>query len=164
MNQDQAILISKLLNDRGFVIDEDIDDIPVSSYTKVASWICMNEKLLRENGYDGGPLHGWSSRFRSAGCAYGVTDLGRKIDDELIDRYCILTESIEGTSAIIEDIIKYKLAISFECSCGHTSFITPEKLTAVQKKKVITNLRGRCTKCSSASISPTGLNKPWKRT
>lgn len=162
MNKNQAVLISKLLNDRGFVIDEDIDDLPVS-YTKIASWISDHEGILREHGYDGGSLQGWSSGFRGFGCAYGVTDSDREISNEWIDNYCEITETIEGGNTAVEDIIKYKLSISFECTCGHVSYIAPERLSSEHKTKILTNLKGRCTKCS-LSVPPADLIKPWKRT
>jgi len=163
MNQKQAIIISKLLNDRGFIIDEDIEDHPVS-YKKIASWICDHEILLREHGYIGGPLRGWSSGFRGFGCAYGVTDSDEEISNEWIDNYCVITEAIEGSNITVEDVIKYRLSISFECTCGHTSNVAPEELPSEHKTKRLTNLKGRCTKCSSSSVPPADLIKPWKRT
>ncbi|WP_126819079.1 hypothetical protein [Idiomarina aquatica] len=163
MNQNQAIIIPKLLNDRGVIIDEDIEDHPVS-YTKIASWICDHENLLREHDYIGGPLRAWSSGFRGLGCAYGVTDSDEEISNEWIDNYCVITEAIEGSNVTAEDVIKYRLSISFECRCGYTSNVAPEGIPNEHKTKRLTSLKGRCTKCSSSSVPPADLIKSWKRT
>jgi len=161
MNKDQTKIISQLLNERGFVIDEDIDDLPVS-YKKIASWIKSHEAQLREHGYDGGPLCGWSSGFRGFGCSYGVTDSDREVSDEWIDNYCEITESIESSNINVGDIIKYKLCILFECPCGHASNVSPVNFPRLLGTKNLNNIVSRCTKCSS-SISPTCVNKPWKK-
>lgn len=160
MNEEQARKISELLNTRGFVIDEDIRDIP-TSYTKFAAWVNANEELIRRAGYSGGIIRSWSSGFWGAGCAYGVTDEGMNIKDQWIDQYCVLTEDEAPPDTVVSEVIKYGLFIAFNCTCGHKSAINPKALPKNLHAKPISSLQGKCSKCSLPTPPIMALHKPW---
>jgi len=87
MTKEIAKKIAELLNDRGFVIDEDIKELPVR-YTKFPEWVKENETLIRDEGYHGGSLQTWTTRFDGPGCAYGIVDADNTPDQSYIEKFC----------------------------------------------------------------------------
>ncbi len=87
MTNSTAKQIADLLNNRGFVIDEEIKDY-TGRYTKFPEWIKEHENLLREEGYEGGSLMTWATRFDAPGCAYGITDADNTPEQSYIESFC----------------------------------------------------------------------------
>lgn len=79
--------IACLLNDRGFVLDEDIKNLPIR-YSKFSEWVKAHEKLIREEGYSGGNLQIWTTRFDGPGCAYGIIDVDNAPERSYIESFC----------------------------------------------------------------------------
>jgi len=87
MTNEIARKIASLLNDRGFVLDEEIKNLPIS-YTKFPEWVKEHEKLIREEGYQGGQLQIWTTRFDGPGCAYGIIDIENTPNRSYIESFC----------------------------------------------------------------------------
>jgi hypothetical protein len=87
MTKEIAKQIADLLNQRGFVLDEDIKDLPIR-YIKFPEWVKEHEALIRQEGYVGGSLNTWTTRFDGPGCAYGVTDEDNTPERSYIESFC----------------------------------------------------------------------------
>lgn len=161
MNEQIAKLIANLLNDRGFVLDEDIPELPIS-YTKFSGWVMENEDIIRNHGYFGGPLKTWTTRFNGPGCAYGVVDSGRDPSREWIEEYCIATEDIKSSQLTISDLKKYGLGLSYICECGHACNKGPSEIPNRHDGCQAFEFTGRCLQCGKNRIQPSETYKPWK--
>lgn len=153
---DQMELIARLLNKRGFVIDEDISSLPCR-YTSFGSTVLELESDLRERGYSGGTLLSWSTCFRGPPPAYGCVDTDSAPGDELIDVYCAITNGIglECCSLTPDRLGRLMLGVEFACAeCEHSSKMQTEEMPPFMRRISIARLRGRCTRCGARNVAP----------
>lgn len=161
MDKQLAKIIANLLNGRGFILDEDISEIPVS-YTKFSDWIKENEDVIRDQGYFGGPLKAWTTGFRGSGCAYGVIDSNSAPTDDWIDEYCMVTNDIESSRVTASNLRKYCLGLTYTCDCGHACNKAPSEIPQKHDKCHVYEITGQCSGCGKKQIRPSEAYKPWK--
>jgi hypothetical protein len=157
-------VFADLLNNRGFVIDEDVSSFYTKEdkYSDLAGWANSNLPKIRKYGYIGGPLSDWSTKFNAFGCAYGVINSNKTISYSYIENYLKVSENISlCDSMTIEDFKSYGLGLLFSCLCGHSDNVKPDSISTTKNKLVLNDVTGKCTKCGKKS-SPVDAFKPWE--
>ena len=150
------VQIVNLLNERGFVLDADVDSF--CRYVLFDGIVASNIEELRANGYRGGELKCWTTSFQGPSPAYGVYDSKRNWTNEDLIEYCHLRDwELNNEELTIEKLKFFNLGIRFYChKCSHNSVLSPEILNKF-KPDEYPEIRGKCSKCPEKNIPPAGL-------
>lgn len=158
MDRNLATDIADVLNKRGFVTH---GDFSIGLDDKFANYLIEHENLLRECGYDGGPLKSWSTGFRlPLTYDYGVIDSEERPKDEWIDSYVLATsELLEESKLCGNDLRKMLLKLEFRCpKCDSITKIHPDTIPFKQRNWEIHKIPACCCTCHEAllpfSVSP----------
>ncbi len=167
MSQLNLEQISKLLQFRGFVTDEDItfSQDGIKNAEDIAGWARDREDDIRELGYTGGALQGWATKFDRFGCAYGVVNYDWYDESKytVIERYLKVTEQINFCEDMtVKELKSYGLGVVFICACGNELNIAPESIKENMDSRHLVGLKGSCSNCQRSGIAVHDVYKPWK--
>ncbi|SMF08493.1 hypothetical protein [Pseudogulbenkiania subflava] len=163
MDHAVATIIAEVLNQRGFILHDDVDArVPVLE-GGFARFLQENENQLRHCGYTGGNLSDWSSSFRYKAegvWSYGVVDDDwywdeQHLNDALIDSYVfsICEGWLQRSGLLVRQLRPLMLSVLFTCSCGNVSKVPWEEIeSAVLPTKPLFKLTGCCRACGKMKI------------
>jgi len=153
--QNIMLEIVRLLNQRGFVLDIDVESFCKDDLFN--GCISSNIKELIANGYEGGELECWSTAFQGPSTAYGVYDTSKEVNNDYLIEYCHLRDmNLDDSRLTIVKLNAFNLGIKFNChACSHESVVSPDVLKKFSFDKYL-EIRGKCTNCPEKSIHPSG--------
>jgi hypothetical protein len=143
--------IVSILNQRGFVIDTDVESF--CRDIEFGESLIANKALLRKLGYCGGDLLLWATNFKVAAISYGVHDPERMTYKGMLD-YAVFVSNIKlSERENWEKLKKYNVAVKFICpNCHHESTHSYINIKEYFGNRPIQSLHGRCTKCGEKKV------------
>lgn len=163
MDHAVATMIAEVLNQRGFILRDDVDARVSVRDDDFARFLQENEDLLRHCGYSGGNLSGWSSgfRYKAEGVwSYGVVDGDwywdeQHLNDALIDSYVfsICEGWLQRSGLLVRQLRPLMLSVLFICPCGNASKIPWKQIESISAPtKPLFKLTGCCRECGRMKL------------